>query len=155
MSGLSGLVLPGDVVPNISKSSLKLGPGLLQLPSTSSYRDIISTRAGLLNQTANGTSFWVESNSRRVRFGLGKCVVSPCLILFCQYVPAAQEAVIGVVTARAGGGEAYRVDIGSAHPAQLDGLAFEGATKRNRPNLKVISLYYYGVEDMVDYGLML
>jgi Exosome complex component RRP40, S1 domain len=45
--------------------------------------------------------------------------------------------VIGVVTARAGGGEAYRVDIGSAHPAQLDGLAFEGATKRNRPVLKV------------------
>jgi exosome complex RNA-binding protein Rrp4 len=34
-------------------------------------------------------------------------------------------------------GEGFRVDIGSAHPASLDGLAFEGATKRNRPNLKV------------------
>lgn len=45
--------------------------------------------------------------------------------------------MIGVVTARVGGGEAYRVDIGSAHPAQLDGLAFESATKRNRPMLKV------------------
>ena len=52
-------------------------------------------------------------------------------------MPAAQESVVGVVTARAGGGESYRVDIGSAHPAQLDGLAFEGATKRNRPILKV------------------
>lgn len=31
----------------------------------------------------------------------------------------------------------YRVDIGSAHPATLDALAFEGATKRNKPNLKV------------------
>lgn len=72
---MSHLVLPGDVLPNISKLSLKLGPGLLQLPSTSSSRDIISTRAGLLNQTANGTSFWVESNSRRVR--LGQRVVSP------------------------------------------------------------------------------
>jgi exosome complex component RRP40 len=50
--------------------------------------------------------------------------------------------VIGVVTARAGGGEAYRVDIGSAHPAQLDGLAFEGATKRNRPVLKVSALSF-------------
>ena len=34
-------------------------------------------------------------------------------------------------------GENWRVDIGAAHPASLDGLAFEGATKRNRPNLKV------------------
>lgn len=52
-----------------------------------------------------------------------------------QYVPAAQESVIGVVVARSG--ENWRVDIGSAHMAILDGLAFEGATKRNRPNLKV------------------
>lgn len=52
-----------------------------------------------------------------------------------QYVPAPQESVIGVVIARSG--ENWRVDIGSAHMASLDGLAFEGATKRNRPNLKV------------------
>jgi exosome complex component RRP40 len=52
-----------------------------------------------------------------------------------QYVPIPQESVVGVVTARLG--ESYRVDIGSAHPATLDALAFEGASKRNRPNLKV------------------
>jgi len=39
-------------------------------------------------------------------------------------------------------GEGFRVDIGSAHPASLDGLAFEGATKRNKPNLKVGCLVY-------------
>ena len=50
-------------------------------------------------------------------------------------MPAAQESVVGVVTLRSG--ENWRVDIGSAHTASLDGLAFEGATKRNRPNLKV------------------
>lgn len=61
------VVLPGDVVPHVSRDSLKLGPGLLQLTTFSGPRDIISTRAGLLNQTANGMSFWVESNSRRVR----------------------------------------------------------------------------------------
>ena len=54
-----------------------------------------------------------------------------------QYVPAPQEPVIGVVIARSG--ENWQVDIGSAHTATLDGLAFEGATKRNRPNLKVNS----------------
>ena len=37
-------------------------------------------------------------------------------------------------------GENWRVDIGAAHMATLDGLAFEGATKRNRPNLKVRGL---------------
>ena len=52
-----------------------------------------------------------------------------------QYVPAAQESVIGVISQRQG--ESYRVDIGSAHMTSLDGLAFEGATKRNKPNLRV------------------
>jgi exosome complex component RRP40 len=42
--------------------------------------------------------------------------------------------VVGQVIARSG--ENWRVDIGSAQMATLDGLAFEGATKRNRPNLK-------------------
>jgi len=43
--------------------------------------------------------------------------------------------VIGVIIQKIG--EGFRVDIGSAHSASLDGLAFEGATKRNKPNLKV------------------
>ena len=53
-----------------------------------------------------------------------------------QYVPAAQESVIGVVVGKSGA-EGFRVDIGGPHNANLDALAFEGATKRNRPNLKV------------------
>ena len=43
--------------------------------------------------------------------------------------------MIGVITQKIG--EGFRVDTGSAHSASLDGLAFEGATKRNKPNLKV------------------
>jgi exosome complex component RRP40 len=50
-------------------------------------------------------------------------------------VPAPQEPVVGIVSARQG--EGWRVDIGSAHQASLDGLAFEGASRRNRPSLKV------------------
>jgi exosome complex component RRP40 len=42
---------------------------------------------------------------------------------------------VGTVIARSG--EGWRVDIGGAHMAYLDGLAFEGATKRSKPNLKV------------------
>ena len=55
--------------------------------------------------------------------------------MLSQYIPGAQDPVVGVVIARSG--ESYRVDIGAAHPATLDALAFEGASKRNRPNLKV------------------
>jgi len=53
-----------------------------------------------------------------------------------QYIPARGDNVIGVVIAKAG--DAYRVDIGSSEPASLSYLAFEGSTKRNRPDVKVL-----------------
>ncbi|KAJ3722118.1 exosome complex exonuclease RRP40 [Lentinula guzmanii] len=119
------IVLPGERVP-AQHVNLKLGPGLLQASNVSSSTNrtspsIFATRAGSLNHSANGSKWWVENNARR-------------------YVPAAQESVIGVVVQKQG--EGFRVDIGSAHSANLDGLAFEGATKRNKPNLKVGSLIY-------------
>ncbi|KAF8842128.1 hypothetical protein BDN67DRAFT_989283 [Paxillus ammoniavirescens] len=123
---MSSIVLPGEYVP-AQHVNLKLGPGLLQLATPHapaaglSSQPIVSVRAGALNYSANKSKWWVEGNSRR-------------------YVPAPQESVIGTVTGRSG--EGWRVDIGSAHPASLDGLAFEGATKRNKPNLKVGSLLY-------------
>ena len=39
-------------------------------------------------------------------------------------------------------GESYVVDLGSAHSATLPYLSFEGATKRNRPQLHVGQLVY-------------
>lgn len=52
-----------------------------------------------------------------------------------QYIPSQKELVLGTIIARHA--EGYRVDIGSSQMAQLDALAFEGATKRSKPNLKV------------------
>ncbi|CAL1712870.1 unnamed protein product [Somion occarium] len=117
---MSELVLPGEQI-HAQHVNLKLGPGLLQLSNVGQDGFIISTRAGELKHSANNSKWWIESNSRR-------------------YIPASQESVVGVVIARSG--ENWRVDIGSAHAANLDGLAFEGATKRNRPNLKVGSVLY-------------
>ncbi|KAF9533059.1 exosome complex exonuclease RRP40 [Crepidotus variabilis] len=117
------VVLPGDHVP-AQHVNLKLGPGLQQHSTSSTTKaeaTVIVTRAGELHHSGNRSKWWVESNSRR-------------------YVPAAQESVIGVVIQRQG--EGFRVDIGGAHSAYLDALAFEGATKRNKPNLKVGSLVY-------------
>lgn len=52
-----------------------------------------------------------------------------------QYVPVRGEFVIGVVTMKAG--DTFRVDIGANEIASLSYLSFEGATKRNRPDVKV------------------
>ena len=56
-----------------------------------------------------------------------------CVIL--QYVPIKGEHVIGIVTQKAG--DIFRVDIGGSDQASLSFLSFEGATKRNRPDVKV------------------
>jgi len=123
------VVLPGELV-DAKHPNLKLGPGLLQLSDGST----ISTKAGTLCHNQNRSKWWVESNSRRV------CTKRQSRFLvftyLFQYIPAAQESVIGVVVGKSGA-EGFRVDIGGPHNANLDALAFEGATKRNRPNLKV------------------
>ncbi|PVU88584.1 hypothetical protein BB559_005512 [Furculomyces boomerangus] len=92
-----------------------LGPGLLDFES-----GVISYAAGELQHNSKDT-IWVDFNKKR-------------------YVPAELEPVIGTVVARHA--EGYRVDIGSAHIANLNSLAFENATKRNKPNLNPGTLVY-------------
>ncbi|KAG8930115.1 exosome non-catalytic core subunit rrp40 [Tulasnella sp. 418] len=114
------LIFPGDSIPipQTAEKGLKLGPGLIHVPETQS---IVSTKVGVLGKNKKGNQLWVESNATR-------------------YSPAGQEPVIGVVIGRNSDG--YRIDIGGAHTASLDALAFESATKRNRPNIKVGALVY-------------
>lgn len=52
-----------------------------------------------------------------------------------QYVPTKGDAVIGIVTSKSG--DIFKVDVGGSEQASLSYLAFEGATKRNRPNVQV------------------
>ena len=56
-----------------------------------------------------------------------------------QYVPVRGEFVLGIVTNKAG--DTFRVDIGANEIASLSYLSFEGATKRNRPDVKVLLNY--------------
>lgn len=67
------LVLPGESLQIPSSSSITLGPGIAAGPSSSTF---ISTKLGLLRSSAGqksskgkekGTSYWVESNTKRVR----------------------------------------------------------------------------------------
>lgn len=48
--------------------------------------------------------------------------------------------MIGIVTTKAG--DIFKVDVGGSEQASLSYMAFEGATKRNRPNVQVRSLKY-------------
>ncbi|KAI9352846.1 hypothetical protein BDR26DRAFT_832350 [Obelidium mucronatum] len=111
------VVLPGDIVPvPDTDQTIRVGPGLRQ-----EFGNILVSKAGILKRGAGGDRVWVEGNQRR-------------------YVPFLNESVIGIVTAKHM--EGYRVDIGGPHPATLGALSFEGATKRNKPNLEVGALVF-------------
>uniref|UniRef100_A0A1E1XFX1 Exosome complex component RRP40 n=1 Tax=Amblyomma aureolatum TaxID=187763 RepID=A0A1E1XFX1_9ACAR len=106
------LVLPGDVVDVVATEQRKciVGPGLRKEGDR-----IVATRAGILKQRRPNT-YWVEGHQKR-------------------YIPAKGDCVIGIVTVK--GTETVRVNIGSSEPASLSVFAFEGATKRNRPDIEV------------------
>ena len=113
------LVMPGEDISLDSKAGLVVGPGLRREEG----ERILVTRPGLL-RTKNVNEkevCWVDCHSKR-------------------YVATRGENVIGGVLAK--GGDIFRVDIGTAEPASLSYLAFEGATKRNRPNVSVGDIVY-------------
>ncbi|OCF30625.1 exosome complex component RRP40 [Kwoniella heveanensis CBS 569] len=128
---MTSLVLPGDSIPLPSSSkSIVLGPGIaastsrVQSGRSQDAPACIATRLGLLGSAKGkekSEQYWVEGSSKR-------------------YIPAQKDMVLGTIIARHA--EGYRVDLGSAQMASLEGLAFEGATKRSKPNLKVGTLVY-------------
>lgn len=110
---INNIVVPGDVVLDIKvdvKKKIIVGPGLRV-----SSDKVTVTKCGILHKKAPNT-YWVDSHQKR-------------------YVPARGETVVGVVTNKLG--DIFKVDIGSSEQAQLPYVAFEGATKKNRPNLNV------------------
>lgn len=118
------ILLPGDVIPTPSSSTVKLGPGLLPTPSPSSA-SLTAIRPGALgtlpNPKTSETAHWIETNTTR-------------------YIPSPSDSVIGQITNRSA--EGYTVSLFSAHTATLPALSFEGATKRHKPNLKIGALVY-------------
>merc|ERR1719433_1920194 len=61
-----------------------------------------------------------------------------------RYIPSKDDDVIGVVISKFG--MTYRIELGGPRYAHLDFLAFEGATKRNRPQLAIGALVYCRVQ---------
>ncbi|CAK8685571.1 unnamed protein product [Clavelina lepadiformis] len=108
------IVVPGDVFSAADENfklvnKIKLGPGL----TTNQAQKIIVCKSGTLRYKSPDT-LWVDCHQQR-------------------YIPSKGENVIGVITSRQG--DFYKVDIGASDQAVLNCMSFEGASKRNRPNV--------------------
>ncbi|CAL1586828.1 unnamed protein product [Knipowitschia caucasica] len=120
------VLVPGDVFVGQAEDMLSLsgptrketavcGPGLRR----DGARVCVSV-SGILKHKAPNV-FWIQAHGKR-------------------YVPVKGECVIGIVTLKSG--DVFKVDVGSSEQASLSYLSFEGATKRNRPNVQVGDLVY-------------
>ncbi|CAK1551330.1 unnamed protein product [Leptosia nina] len=113
------VVLPGDYCDEIAsvgaKSKVLIGPGLKK-----EIDHVFVTKAGVLKKR-NPSTFWVDSYQKR-------------------YIPCRGENAIGIVHQKAG--DIYRVDIGGSCTASLSYLSFEGATKKNRPEVQIGDVIY-------------
>ncbi|KAF2034433.1 exosome complex exonuclease-like protein Rrp40 [Setomelanomma holmii] len=119
------LVLPGDEIPASAlptgtgkRKTLKLGPGLRHIPPST----VVATVAGALVTDSKKNAASVEYNSGR-------------------YLPFPGDLVIATVNSSAA--ENFNCFL-TPHmpPATLPHLAFEGATKKTRPQLPPTSLVY-------------
>lgn len=113
------VIMPGDIAADAQQASqnkkIILGPGLRKQGDT-----VIACKAGILKSKAPNT-FWIDSYQKR-------------------YIPSRGETVIGIVVQKAG--DIYRVEIGASETACLSYLAFEGATKKSRPDVNVGDLVF-------------
>lgn len=112
------VVFPGDTLTsNIVKNggSVNIGVGLNLLKDK-----VQATNAGILSYRAP-SQYWVETSRKR-------------------YYPREGDQVVGVIEDR--GGDFYTVNIFTGSACILNRLAFEGATKRNKPELKKGDVVY-------------
>lgn len=120
------VLLPGDefffeaddtisLTEHVKREKVVCGPGLRR-----SGDRLVVCKSGVLRHK-QPNMFWMDSQQRR-------------------YVPAKGETVIGIVTVKSG--DVFKVDFGGSEQASLSYLAFEGATKRNRPNVQVGDLVF-------------
>jgi exosome complex component RRP40 len=116
----------------VDPKKIQLGSGL-RWGSSSSRHDIFATMAGRLESRRAGntskTVFFVRPNHKRY-----------------QEIHA-EDRIVGIIEDRMGsdgaGGDLYRVNIGASHPATISNLSgFEGATKRNKPQLQTGQVIY-------------
>ncbi|KTW30368.1 hypothetical protein T552_00841 [Pneumocystis carinii B80] len=114
-----GFMFPGEeiVFKEKDKTKIQIGQGLAYFYQANK---LFATQTGWLKQATK--------KKISIDYNRGK------------YIPVVGDSVIGQIMIRHG--EGYKVDIGSIRQAKLGVLAFENATRKNRPNLQVGSLVY-------------
>ena len=137
------VVMPGDRIRDIdlanAKQKIILGPGLRTDGET-----VYACKSGILKKRS--IVYYVDSYQKRyfLKRSSKKLKLLICdikfLIFLNRYVPSQGENVVGVVVQKAG--DVFKVDIGGSTPASLSYLAFEGASKRNRPDVQVGDIVY-------------
>lgn len=117
MTEVNSYILAGDTIDlkNEKKNKIILGPGL-----RISSEKVVACASGLLEKKDPNT-YWINYAQKR-------------------YVPNKGENVIGIATNKSG--DIFKLDIGSSEQACISYLAFEGATKKNRPEFQVGDLIY-------------
>lgn len=112
-------VVPGNVINNLEsvKSITLKGPGL---QTHNEPNSLLVTRAGFLCFKSPNV-YWVEGKPKR-------------------YYPKKADLVVGIIAKKVG--DSYRVDIGSSEYASLSSFAFEGATKKQKPDVQVGDAVY-------------
>lgn len=119
MIKLGDIVLPGDIVKDLKahNGEIKLGPGLRR--DTDQERIIVTKPGELCHKSPN--IYWIEGQQKR-------------------YVPKRGELVLGVVAIKRG--DLFKVDIGSSELASLSVFSFEGATKKQKPDIQIGDVIY-------------
>ncbi|CAB3407708.1 unnamed protein product [Caenorhabditis bovis] len=112
--------LPGDKIEQPSSSNVSIvGYGI-----NVNDEKLVANQPGALRTADN--KIWLNVHSKR-------------------YIPNEGDRVIGIVVSKIG--DFFRLDIGTAELAVINFTNFEGATKRNRPNLKTGDIIYAQVFD--------
>ena len=116
-------VCPGDNLTTLlttNRDEISMGNGLI----VNQQKQIISTYSGSL-YSKRPNQFWIEHNKN-------------------FYEPIVNDQIIGIVDDR--GGDYYKVNIFATNVAILNRLSFDGATKRNKPELKKGDVVYARVQ---------
>ncbi|GMM35327.1 exosome non-catalytic core subunit [Saccharomycopsis crataegensis] len=120
------IIIPGDQLPvdetTLNSKKLTVGPSIYVDPLLDNQMTI--SNAGIFTHKEKKTKqlITVESSSK-------------------NYIPAVGDLIVGTVLG--GFGEFFKVSLSNYKPpAILSYMAFENATKKNRPNLKTGSLVY-------------
>lgn len=116
----SEFVLPGHIIKDVKslRGVTILGPGLRQ--NEDQPNTLCVTQPGKLCIKMPNV-YWIEGNRNR-------------------YIPQKGDLVVGVVVKKSG--NTLKVDIGSAEHAALSMLSFEGATKKQKPDVQVGDVIY-------------